>query len=96
MRSQWWEDPLEEEQESIPVRYPRDFGLEALEMILFALEVRLGDKEWEVAVAHAHLLEARIEEGLDCFPYCVAWRLRDGVSFVLIAQGAIGKRTFKM
>ncbi len=53
---------------------PRDLGVEPLDDVLLAFEVALGDKQREVRVLDARLLELAVEVVLDGLPQRVAAR----------------------
>ena len=48
---------------------------EALHMLCLTSEEALRDKQWEIGVLDAELLEFLVELALDLFPYSVAVRL---------------------
>ena len=56
------------------VRYPCDFGSKALNVLLFLVEQRFGDKHGHEHILVTELLEAAVEDRLNVFPYCVSVR----------------------
>ena len=47
---------------------PSNLSCEALHVFLLLVEGFLSDKDWEVAILHANLLESHIHESLDLLP----------------------------
>ncbi len=60
--------------------HPRDLGVEPLDDVLLAFEVRLGDEHGEVGVLDPRIFELRVEEPLQTLPDGVGARAGDDES----------------